>query len=91
MKSMIRTAMRRTAAMVPRTKDTIMFVRVRLAFEEMRSDCRVNAEVAAGFGNGVIEILVSVTVLIKFEYVEDVTTVVVMTVGRNGILAWQSP
>ena len=74
--------MRRTTAIVPRTKETIMFVRVRLAFEERRSDCIANAEVAAGLGNGVIDILVSVTVLIKFEDVDDVTTVVVTTVGR---------
>jgi hypothetical protein len=73
--------MRRTTAIVPRTKETIMFVRVRLAFEERRSDCIANAEVAAGLGNGVIDILVSVTVLIKFEDVDDVTTVVVTTVG----------
>ena len=68
--------------MVPRTRETMMFVRVRLASEERREDCIASAEVAAGFGNGVIEILVSVTVLIKFEDVDDVTTVVVMTVGR---------
>jgi hypothetical protein len=74
--------MRRTTAMVPRTRETIMFVRVRLAFEERRSDCTANAEVAAGFGNGVMEILVSVTVLIKFEDVDDVTTVVVTTAGK---------
>jgi hypothetical protein len=82
MKSKIRIAMKRTTAMVPRTKETIMFVRVRSAFEERRSDCIANAEVAAGFGNGVIDILVPVTVLIKFEDVDDVTTVVVTTVGR---------
>jgi hypothetical protein len=73
--------MRRRTAIVPRTRETMKFVRMRLASEKREEDCIASAEVVTGFGNGVIEIPVSVTVLIKFEDVDDVTTVVTI-VGR---------
>ena len=47
---------------VPRTRETVMLVRVRSALELRREDSAAIAEVAAGLGRGVTDRVVSVTV-----------------------------
>lgn len=67
---------------VPRTRETVMFVRESVAFDRSSEDWPAIAEVAAGFGRGVTESVVDVSVIVEMTFVDTfVVVIVVMLVG----------
>jgi hypothetical protein len=69
--------MRRMRVRTPRTKETVMFVRVRVALEERREEAAARPAVAAGFGRAVMENEVWMTVETTLVLVAKVVVVVV--------------
>jgi hypothetical protein len=62
---------------MPKTRETIMFVLVKEAFEVRREEACVRPAVAAGFGSAVMEKKVSVVVETTFVIVDKVAIVVI--------------
>jgi hypothetical protein len=75
-------AMSRRKVRTPRTRETVMFVRVRLAFEVRREEACARPAVAAGFGSAVTEKETEVCVAVETMFVfVDKTAVVVVVVS----------
>jgi hypothetical protein len=70
--------MRRRNVRIPSTRETVIFVRVRLAFEVRREFACARPAVAAGLGSAVMEKEVCVAVDTMFVFVAKVAVVVVV-------------
>ena len=68
---------RRRKVKTPRTRETVMFVPVRLAFDMRRDEACARPAVAAGFGSPVTERAVSIAVETTLVFVDKVVVVVV--------------
>jgi hypothetical protein len=74
----------RTNIRIVRTRETVMFVRVKVAFEVRRDEVAAEPTVATGFSRAVTETKVWVTVLITLVFVDKV---VVMSVETSVFVA----
>jgi hypothetical protein len=73
--------MRRRKMRTPRTREMVMFVRVRLAFDVRREETCARPAVAAGFGRAVTENEVCVVVEMTFVFIFVDKVVVVVDVS----------
>lgn len=79
-KKRIAMMIRRRNVRMPRMRETVMFVRVRLAFEVRREEACARPAVAAGFGSAVTEKETEVCVAVETMFVFVVKTAVVVVV-----------
>jgi hypothetical protein len=70
--------MSRRKVRTPRTIETVMFVRVKEAFDFRREEACARSAVAAGFGSAVIEKEVCVAMETTFVFVDKVVIIVVV-------------